>query len=122
MDLFSLSDVFTSVSGPDISVGDSCKTSFLSKASEKVTSEIRIGCTGKQRNTTPKDGVSLGDESALHFTATSTKVAALRPARTLKNSGGSGLGYGKLGSGGGLVVLVAWIILADFRAIDLAVA
>ena len=37
------------------------------------------------------------------------------------NSGGSGSGYEKW-EGGGLSVLVAWITLADFRAIDLAVA
>ena len=39
----------------------------------------------------------------------------------VRNSGGSGSGYEKW-EGGGLSVLVAWITLADFRAIDLAVA
>ena len=73
----------------------------------------------KQVKTIFKDGVSLGDESGLHFRASSMKVGALRPAWTLKNTGFES-GYGKIGSGGGLDPLVACIIrgtspIVDFR-------
>ena len=80
-----------------------------------------MGCTGKQRKIILKDGESLGDERGLHFRANSTKVGALRPAWTLKNTG-SGSGYGKMGSGGALSSLVAFSISGTSRVIDLSVS
>ena len=72
----------------------------------------------KQVKTIFKDGVSLGDESGLHFRASSTKVGALRPAWSLKNTGGYGSGYGKIGSGDGPDPLVAGIIRGISSVMD----